>query len=131
MISSLLDAWPPRRRVALVVLLPFVATWFVSLGQDGRAESSPAWYVVAMLASVLGAAVLASYVPVVGLRLEVGCSPCAAMAFLTFVGASIAMRQYGADIAGPLLSSALLLFGLTQRMSQPATCTAPERSNPA
>lgn len=37
------------------------------------------------------------------------------------------MYKYGADIAGPLVASAVLLFGLTQRMNQPATCETPVR----
>lgn len=125
MVHSLLGAWPTRRRVALAVLVPFVAAWFVSLGRSGAVSPSPVWYGVALLAAVLGAAVLASYLPVVGRGLDLGCSPCATMSFLTLVGASFAMRNYGADIAGPLVASALLLFGLTQRMSQPSACAAP------
>jgi hypothetical protein len=78
-------------------------------------------------AAVLGAGVLASYVPVVGRGLELGCTPCAMMSALTLVGATIALRNYGPDVAGPLVAGAVLLFGLTQRMSQPATCATPAR----
>ncbi|HEX6247931.1 MAG TPA: hypothetical protein VFZ64_08685 [Nocardioidaceae bacterium] len=129
MVRSVLAAWPMRRRVALAVLLPAVAAWFVGLGRGGQVPPSVAWYGVALLASVLGAAVLASYVPVVGRGLDLGCTPCATMSFLTLVGGSMAIRNYGADISGPLVAAALLLFGLTQRMSQPATCAAPVRGD--
>ncbi len=122
MIRSLVAAWPARRRVALLLLLPVVAAWFVSLGRASVTPPSPWWYVVTLVAAVLGAAVLATYVPVVGRRPDLGCSPCATMSALTLVGATVALRNYGADVAGPLVAGALLLFGLTQRMSQPATC---------
>jgi hypothetical protein len=122
---SLLDAWPARRRVAGALLLPIVATWFVVVGGSTRATPSTGWYALVVIAAALGAGVLASYVPVTGRKPDLGCTPCATMAALTVVGATFALRSYGADVAGPLFASALLLFGLTQRMSQPATCASP------
>lgn len=127
MIRSLLDAWPTRRRVAAALLLPLVAVWFVVVGGSTQASPSPGWYAMVMVAAVLGAGVLASYVPVVGRGLDLGCTPCAMMSALTLVGATIALRNYGPDVAGPLVAGAVLLFGLTQRMSQPATCATPAR----
>lgn len=127
MIRSLLDAWPTRRRVAAALLLPLVAVWFVVVGGSTQASPSPGWYAMVMVAAALGAGVLASYVPVVGRGLDLGCTPCAMMSALTLVGATIALRNYGPDVAGPLVAGAVLLFGLTQRMSQPATCATPAR----
>lgn len=127
MIRSLLDAWPTRRRVAAALLLPLVAVWFVVVGGSTQASPSPGWYAMVMVAAVLGAGVLASYVPVAGRGLDLGCTPCAMMSALTLVGATIALRNYGPDVAGPLVAGAVLLFGLTQRMSQPATCATPAR----
>ena len=127
MIRTALDAWPVRRRVAALVLLPVVATWFVVAGNTSAVTPGIAWYAVVALASVLGAAVLASYVPAVGRGLDLGCTPCATLSALTVLGATMALRNYGPDIAGPLVASALLLFGLVQRLSQPATCATPVR----
>lgn len=127
MIRSLLDAWPTRRRVAAALLLPLVAVWFVVVGGSTQASPSPGWYAMVMVAAALGAGVLASYVPVVGRGLDLGCTPCAMMSALTLVGATIALRNYGPDVAGPLVAGAVLLFGLTQRMSQSATCATPAR----
>jgi hypothetical protein len=126
-IGSLLNAWPTRRRVAAALLLPVVAAWFVLIGGSTQADPSTGWYVLVLVAAVLGAGVLAGYVPVVGRGLDLGCTPCAMMSALTVVGATMALRSYGADLAGPLVAGALLLFGLTQRMSQPATCATPAR----
>lgn len=126
-IPSILDAWPARRRVAAALLLPIVATWFVVVGGSTQAGPSAGWYVLVMVAAVLGAGVLASYVPVAGRKPDLGCTPCATLSALTVVGATLALRNYGADVAGPLVASAVLLFGLTQRMSRPATCATPAR----
>jgi hypothetical protein len=125
MIRTALDAWPARRRLTALALFPVVATWLVVVGRGSTTVSPGAvWYPVVLVAGLLGAAVLASYLPVAGRGLDLGCTPCATLAALTLVGASTAMYRYGADIAGPLVASAVLLFGLTQRVSQPATCAA-------
>lgn len=121
---ALLDFWPARRRVAAALLLPIVAAWFAVVGGSTGGTPSAGWYALVMIAAVLGAGVLASYVPVAGRKLDLGCTPCAAMSALTVVGATVVLRSYGADIAGPLVAGALLLFGLAQRMRQPATCAS-------
>ncbi len=122
MIRTALQAWPVRRRVAAALLLPLVATWFLAAGNTSPVTPGAAWYGVVAVASVLGAGVLAGYVPVAGRGLDLGCTPCATLSALTLLGATMALRNYGPDIAGPLVAAVLLLFGLTQRMSQPATC---------
>lgn len=121
---ALLEFWPARRRAAAALLLPIVAAGFALVGGSTGATPSVGWYALVMVAAVLGAGVLASYVPVVGRKLDLGCTPCAAMSALTVVAATVVLRSYGADIAGPLVAGALLLFGLAQRMRQPATCAS-------
>lgn len=123
MIRTLLDAWPARRRMAAVLLLPVVTTWFLILGGSPQLAPSTWWYALVLVAAVLGAGVLASYVPVAGRSLDLGCTPCASLSGLTLVAAAMALRSYGADVAGPLVAVAVLLLGLAQRMSRPATCT--------
>jgi hypothetical protein len=123
-VGSLLAAWPTRRRVAVAILLPLVATWFVAVGGSTDSALSAGWYAVAILAAALGAGVLATYVPAAGRTPDLGCTPCAAMSAFTVVGATLLLRSYGPDVTGPLLASAVLLFGLVQRMSQPTACAA-------
>jgi hypothetical protein len=128
MIRSVLDSWTPRRRLALVGLFPIVAAWFLVVARSSAVATPGAgWYVGAGIAALLGAAVLASYLPVSGRRLDLGCTPCATLAALTLVGATMALRSYGSEPVGPVIAIAVLLFGLTQRMSQPATCATPVR----
>ncbi len=122
MVRSLLEAWPSRRRLAAAALLPLVAAWFVTVGGSGRAAPSVYWFAVVAVAATLAAGVLASYVPVVGRRPDLGCTPCATMSALTVVAATVALRSYGAELTGPVLAVAVLLFGLAQRLSQPPTC---------
>lgn len=122
MIRTFLDAWPTRRRVAAALLMPLVAAWFVYVGSSGGPTPSAGWHALAMVAAALGAGVLASYVPITGHSPDLGCTPCATMSALTVVGATVVLRNYGADVAGPLVASAVLLFGLTQRVREPATC---------
>jgi hypothetical protein len=121
-IRSLLDAWPTRRRVAAAILLPAVTAWFVVVGGSTGAPLPAGWYALAIVAGALGAGVLASYVPVTGFKPDLGCTPCATVSALTVVAASVVLRNYGADVAGPLVASAVLLFGLAQRLREPATC---------
>jgi hypothetical protein len=117
-----------RRRLAVVALTPLVGAWLLYVGGSATPVSPTApWYAGVGVASLLGAAVLAGYVPVAGRRLDLGCTPCAALSAASVVGATMAMRNYGADVSGPLVASAVLLFGLSQRLTQPATCPAPVR----
>ena len=127
MIHTVVARWPPRRRVAFVALLPVVASWFVLAGR-GAATPSAGWLVVSLGASGLGAAVLASYVPRVGRRPDLGCTPCSTLAALSLVGATIALTTYRGEVVGPLVATAVLLFGLTQRVGQTASCAAPVRA---
>jgi hypothetical protein len=121
-IRSLLDAWPNRRRVAAAILLPAVTAWFMVIGGSTGAPLPAGWYALATVAGALGAGVLATYVPVTGFRPVLGCTPCATVSALTVVAASVVLRNYGADVAGPLVANAVLLFGLAQRLREPATC---------
>jgi hypothetical protein len=110
----------PRRKVAVAVLTPVLAA--VLLAAAGRPDMSGVGLVLVAVAAVLGAAVLATYVPHRGVRPEVGCTPCAAMSAMTVLGAVMALRSYGPALTGPALAVAVTLFGLTQRLGQVDTC---------
>jgi hypothetical protein len=128
MIRSVLESWTPRRRLALVALFPLVGAWFLVVARSSsEVPPTAGWYAGTGVAALLGAAVLASYLPVSGRRLELGCTPCATLAALTVVGATMALRSYGSEPGGPLVAVAVLLFGLTQRLIQPTACATPVR----
>lgn len=128
MVGLARSMWPVRRRVALGLLFPLVTAWFVVVGRAaGPVPPGVVWYATALVAGLLGAAVLAGYVPVAGRGLDLGCTPCAMFSGLTLLGATTAMHTYGAGVTGPLVATAVLLFGLAQRVNQPSACAAPVR----
>lgn len=114
-----------RRRVAVMAAAtPLLAAGYVRAAGVPAGELAAAWLVLGLVAAALGAAVLASYVPVSGGRPDLGCSPCAAVAGLSLVGSVLAMGSYGPSLVGPGLAAAATLYGLTQRLG-PAACPTP------
>jgi hypothetical protein len=130
MSASSLRAWPRRRWAVVLVAAPLLAVGYVGASGVPSAALSGWWLALGLLAGILGAAVVASYLPASGLRPDVGCTPCAAVAGLSLLAAAVAVSSYGALLAGPALAVAVTLFGLTQRLSQPATCSTPRRTSP-
>lgn len=117
--------WFRRRTLVAATLTPVIATGLALASGVNAGDLSATWLLLALVAATLSAAVLASYVPRRGLRPELGCTPCAAMSVLTVLGGIIAVANYGASFLGPLVATAVTLFGLTQRLGQVQVCTAP------
>ena len=90
-------------------------------GTEPATMSSP-WLLLVAAAALLGAGVLATYVPHRGLRPEVGCTPCAAVSAASVLVAALLIRNYGPSLTGPVLAVAATLFGLTQRLGQVDSC---------
>lgn len=112
----------PRRRLAVALGSPaLVAVLLAAVGTD-PAAMQPLWLFLVAVAAVLGAAVLATYVPHRGLRPEVGCTPCAAVSAATVLAAALLLHSYGPSLTGPVLAVAVTLFGLTQRLGQVDAC---------
>ncbi|MGZ5367745.1 MAG: hypothetical protein ACXWXV_00360 [Aeromicrobium sp.] len=129
-LSSISPAgWPRRRRAAVLVLMPVMAALFVVVSGTPVGDASVAWLLLVAVAATLAAAVLASYLPRKSRRMELGCTPCAAMSALTVVGAMMALKNFGSMLIGPALAIAVTLFGLTQRIGQAETCSVPVRTN--
>lgn len=112
----------PRRKVAVAVLTPVLAVVLVAAAGRDLPARSGAWLLLVAVAALLGAAVLATYVPHRGVRPEVGCTPCAAMSAVTVVGAVMALRSSGPALTGAALAAAATLFGLAQRLGQADAC---------
>lgn len=110
-----LAAWPVRRRVVAVALLPFLAAAFASVG-PGR---EVAWATpVALLDGGLAALVLAGYLPArgAGRRLDLGCTPCSAVAAAAVLGALVLRSSSPGEPGIAAVASLLLAFGLAQRL---------------
>lgn len=71
----------------------------------------------AVAVAALGAGTLARYVPTVGARLDLGCTPCAVASGLSV---PIAIGVLAAGMAP--LAVAVAAFGLVQRLRQPDAC---------
>lgn len=122
---TLADRWPPRRRLVVVVAAPALSWLLVTVAPVTATHRGPGWWALVLATAVVGSATLASYVPAVGHRPELGCSPCAALSALTVLGAVLVMRNSGGDPAGVVLALAVALFGLVQRLAQPPVCPTP------
>jgi hypothetical protein len=118
---SALASWPLRRWVALGLLaVPLIAMY---TQVDGRSGSL--WSLSAGVASGLMAAlILASYVPHPGSGrlLEIGCSPCAAVAAGAVIGSMIFWSSQPQDAGMIVLALALQVFGLRQRLTDVQAC---------
>lgn len=102
-----------RRTVAWAVLAAALTGALLALLRPSDTLGGPATVVVA----VLGAGTLARYVPTVGRRPDLGCTPCAVASGLSV---PIAIGVLAAGMAP--LAVAVAAFGLVQRLRQPDTC---------
>lgn len=109
----------------MVVLTPVLAAIFLAAAGLGLPAMSALWLLLVAVAATLGAGVLATYVPHRGVRLELGCTPCAAVSAMTVVVAAMVLHSYGPALTGPALAIAVTLFGLTQRLGQVDSCATP------
>jgi hypothetical protein len=111
-----LRGWPPRRWVTAAVLTLPLALLYV---WDGSAAGI--WWSIpaAVLLGGLAALVLAAYVPLPGSRriLDVGCTPCSAVAGATVLGSFLFRDTAPLDPGLNLVAGLLLVFGLAQRLN--------------
>jgi hypothetical protein len=92
------------------------------LWSNQLANSSVPFLLLTLGSAAIGGLLLASYLPVAGRGLELGCTPCAVMSGVTVIGGAVAMHTYGGSLLAPLGAAVIMAFGLTQRLGQPTTC---------
>lgn len=102
-----------RRAVAWAILATALTGGLLALL---RPSGTLGWAATVAVA-VLGAGTLARYVPTVGRRPDLGCTPCAIASGLSV---PIAVVVLAAGMAP--LAVAVAAFGLVQRLRQPDTC---------
>jgi hypothetical protein len=118
--------WTRRRWLVAAALAPLLAALFATAAPTRASWVAVGWWAGLLVAASVGSLVLASYVPLVGRRPDLGCTPCAAMSGVTLFGAVLAFATYGAQASAPLLAIVATGFGLVQRVTRQATCaTAP------
>ena len=118
-----LTAWPRRRWLVAGALAPLLAAAFAAAAPTRPSVAAGwGWWAGLVVAAGVGSLVLASYVPVLGRRPDLGCTPCAAMSGVTLFGALLAFASYGPQGSAPVLASVATGFGLLQRVTQQASC---------
>lgn len=97
----------------------------VAVGGGWAPGALPLWTALVVLTALGAAVVLASYLPAqgAGLRLDLGCTPCAAASALTVVAATWFVHSSPHQVSGATAALAVVGFGLLQRLTQTgATC---------
>lgn len=125
--ASPASRWAPRRIVAALVLAPvFTAVLFATAGWDPA--GAPLWTVLSLATAAAAAVAVASFVPLRGQRLvpDVGCGSCSLAGGLMPLAAMWLIASTPLDGGTAAMALSLAGAGLTQRLTQPATCeTAP------
>ncbi len=121
------DALPLRRLMVVAVLFPLLFTLLVVAAGGWAPSAAPAWTALVALVALGGATTLATYLPRPGSghRLDIGCTPCAAVAGLSVLGASFILSTAPHDQSTAALALVIIGFGLAQRLTSPSTCATP------
>jgi len=120
-------AWTPHRRVAVALLAPILFVLLVGAAGGWAPTTGPAWIALVALVALAAATTLATYLPQPGAghRLDLGCTPCAAAAALSVLGAGVVLGTTAHDVSTAGLALVVAGFGLTQRLTDPSTCPTP------
>jgi len=124
--ADVLAAWPVRRRVAVVVSAPVLFVLAVAATGGWAPTLSGGWVALVALVSLACATTLATYLPHPGegLRPDLGCTPCAAVAGVTVLASFGLLSSAPNDGSTALLALGVSGFGLLQRLRNPGTCPA-------
>lgn len=119
-------AWPMRKRVAVAVLAPVLLVLSVSASGGWALATSRGWTALVALVALASAMTLASYLPSPGsgLKLDLGCTPCAGVAAVSVVASVVLLSSSPGDVPTAFLALGVAAFGLRQRLANPSTCPA-------
>jgi hypothetical protein len=128
-VSAGLRQWPRRRWLLAAAVFPGLVILFAAAGTGSLAASPASWWTWPWLVvnSALASVTVASYLALPGARkvIDVGCSPCAAVAGLALVAALMAHSSAPASPDMAVAASALTAFALRQRLTDANSCAAP------
>jgi len=118
--------WPLRRRLAVAVLSPTVFVVLVASAGAWALATSPVWTALVALVALVSATTLATYLPHRGSgpRLDLGCTPCAAVAAVSVLASLFVLSSEPHDVPTAVLAVGISAFGLLQRLNNPTTCPA-------
>jgi hypothetical protein len=112
--------------LAVVVTAPVLFVLTVAASGGWAPVTSPGWTALVVMVALASATTLATYLPHpgAGLRVELGCTPCAAVAAVTVVVSFGLLSSAPHDVSTAVLALVVSAFGLVQRLKNPSTCPA-------
>ena len=124
--ANALAAWPLRRRVAVGLIAPVLFVLMVGTSGGWAPATSPGWTALVAGVAFACATTLATYLPRpgTGLRPDLGCTPCAAVAAVTVLASFGLLSSAPHDVSTAVLALGVSAFGLVQRLNNPSTCPA-------
>jgi hypothetical protein len=112
--------------VAIAVLSPVM--FIVSLAATGgwAMVTAPVWTALVAVVALASATTLATYLPLpgTGLKVELACTPCAAVAAVSVLAALGLLSSAPHEVPTAGLALGVAAFGLRQRLANPSTCPA-------
>ena len=124
--ANALAAWPVRRRMAVGLLAPVLLVLMVATSGGWAPATSPMWTARVAGVALACATTLATYLPRpgTGLKPDLGCTPCAAVAAVTVLASFGLLNSAPHDVSTAVLALGVSAFGLVQRLNNPSTCPA-------
>lgn len=118
--------WPARRLVTVAGAAPLVLALLVATSGGWGPAASPGWIALVSLTALAAATTVATYLPLpgTGLRLDVGCMPCAVVAPLSVVVSVGLVGSAAHDVPSAMLALGVAAFGLRQRLTNASSCAA-------
>ncbi len=116
--------WPLRRLLAVAALSPTVFVVLIAASGGWAVAASPGWTALVAAVALVSAATLATYLPRRGSSLDLGCTPCAAVAALSVPASFFVLSSAPHDVPTAVLAVGISAFGLMQRLNNPVTCPA-------
>jgi len=124
--ANALAAWPLRKRMAVGLIAPVLFVLMVATSGGWAPATSPGWTALVAGVAFACATTLATYLPRpgIGLRPDLGCTPCAAVAAVTVLASFGLLSSAPHDVSTAVLALGVSAFGLVQRLKNPSTCPA-------
>lgn len=121
--SSWRGAFDRRRGLVAVSVVPIAVLLFADAPANGSVDELGEWVLVGLL-GVLSALVWATFVPRRGGGRAMAASPCAALTALYPLLAVMALGGQPMSVGMGVLATALLVWGLAQRVRGAGACAA-------
>lgn len=112
--------------MAVTVLAPVLFVLMVATAGVWDLTTSAGWTVLVAIVALSCATTLATYLPSpgTGLRVDLGCTPCAAVAAVSVLAPFGVLSSAPHDASTAFLALGISVFGLVQRLNNPSTCPA-------